>query len=1018
MSAYGLSLGRLNLHLSTDTSRLSTGFMTFRNEMRKTKTASKGLSGGISTMTGKLTQFRDSMMSVGRRLSMTVTVPLAIIGAQALKTAGEFQLGMNRVKALTGATGAAFNALTQQALMLGRTTQFSARQASQAMGFLAMAGQSTSQILGSVPAVLQLAASALIDMGKSADIVTNIMAGFGISVEELPGSVDILVKAFTSANTNLVQLGHAMKYVGPVAKAVGFDFKEVVAAVALLGNAGIQASLAGTSLRGAILRVTKPTGEAADAMRALGINVKTSDGRLKGIIDILEEFEIAIKRAGGEAKVAGEIMQILGLRAGPGVLALLSQGSKKVRELADEFNNVGGYAKKVAEVQLQGYAGALRRIISTTEGVGIAIGEVMIPMFERVSASIVNMNNYVIGLGPAARGLIVSFLGFVGIVGPLALVSALLLSLLSPMLLLTAAAIVFGAAAMLVWWNWEALGPMFANLFSGIREEIAKNPQYAMYDMLLNLSQLRFNEAYESLKRFLEYENEHPRTHRALGQTLSLGSSLLYIWRKLKGEKPPEWKFLGIPEATISAVKGLKIFIDNMSFDEATASWNNFKKAARDAIAEVEKFTGSKFEIKFLGIPAAIEGIKLFKDNMSWGVIEKALENLGLKWDAFVEKIKAIKKILTDLNPFSGLSGSEDVTIGGTFSIKNIHDTWKGLLGTVKETKMAVSNAQAELNKIKTPSMFADIKQSFKNAVEELANMSFDDVSFTNMSTGLLGNINKSLAEAQKTGQFGLFKDISEKANIDFKQKAPAVVKSGLDEIETSFSELSTSLVGQSIWTDMWKMIVGTSTSKGNENTKVISDSLKKLEQRFKEFGENIEKALRKALIDNPIWEELKNKLSKIDIGPKEAYAGFDFSNTGKMFEDIKKKSDESMSVWTNRQKDVEAQILKTTKAMDEQRQKLVDFRKLVQDANLGVGVSSHERSIEHNAEVKGNKRSSHLGGWALDFNNITSKNQVDAISKMAEDKGFTTIWERYVPKGSSLPSHVHVQIKKRCRTD
>ena len=999
MSAYGLSLGRLNLHLSTDTSRLSTGFMTFRNEMRKTKTATRGLSGGISTMTGKLTEFRDSMMSVGRRLSLTVSVPLAIIGAQALKTAGEFQLGMNRVKALTGATGAAFNALTQQALMLGRTTQFSASQASQAMGFLAMAGQRTSQILGSVPAVLQLAASALIDMGKSADIVTNIMAGFGISVKNLPGAVDILVKAFTSANTNLVQLGHAMKYVGPVAKAVGFDFKEVVAAVALLGNAGIQASLAGTSLRGAILRITKPTGEAAEALKALGINVKTSDGRLKGLIDILEEFEIAIKRAGGETKVAGEIMQILGLRAGPGILALLSQGSKKVRELANEFNNVGGYAKKVADVQLQGYAGALRRIISTTEGVGIAIGEVMIPAFENISSSIVKMNNYVIGLGPAARYLIVAFLGFTAVVGPLALVTALLFSLLSPMVLLTAAAVVFGAAAMIVWYNWEELGPMFSNLFKGIRDEISKNPQYAMYDFLLDISSLRFDEAYESLKRFLEYENENPRTHRALGQSLSLGTSLLYIWKKLGGQKPPEWKFLGIPEATTSAVKGLKIFIDNMSFDVATTSWDNFKKAARGAIAEVEKLTGSKFEIKFLGIPAAIEGLKLLKDNMSFAVIEKALENLGLKWDAFVAKLKAIKKILTDLNPFSGLSGSEDVTVGGIFSIKNMHDTWKGLLGTVKETKTAVTEAQNTLNDLKTPSIFADIKQSFKNAVEELSNLSFDDVSFTNMTTGLLGNINKSLAEAQKTGQFGLFKDISEKANTDFKQKAPATVKSGLDEIETSFSELSTSLVGQSIWTKMWDMIVGVSTDQSNNNLKVITASLDKVEKRFQTLGENIKKSLRESLIDNPIWDELKEKLSK--LGPSEAHASFDFSNTQRMFDGSYEDARKDIGPLTDLQAKLETKIKDVSNAINVQRNRLLELSSALKDEGIKFVMTGHDRDWSEHLRLQQQGKnpspdSSHFFGGAMDFDiTLEGKTPEQALKDLqkiiaiASEKGY-----------------------------
>src|SRR5690606_18971865 len=106
--------------------------------------------------------------------------------------------------------------------------------------FLAMAGMKTNEILGAMPDTLKLAAAANLDMASSADIVTNILAGYNKDVSELSHATDVLVKSFTSANTDLRQLGEAMKYAGPVASAAGVQFEEAAAALAMMGNAGIQ----------------------------------------------------------------------------------------------------------------------------------------------------------------------------------------------------------------------------------------------------------------------------------------------------------------------------------------------------------------------------------------------------------------------------------------------------------------------------------------------------------------------------------------------------------------------------------------------------------------------------------------------------------------------------------------------------------------------------------------------------------------------------------------------------------
>src|SRR5690625_4114830 len=197
---------------------------------------------------------------------------------------------MNEVAALSGATGDELDQLRAKAREMGAATMFSASEAADAMGFLAMAGFDTNEVLEAIPGTLQLAASAQMDLGRAADIVSNILTGYGKTTEELAHVNDVLVASFTSANTNLEQLGEAMKYAGPVASSAGVQFEEAAAALSLMGNAGIQGSMAGTSLRGALSRILSPTDAAAGAMERAGLSFTDAQERILPLVDILEQL--------------------------------------------------------------------------------------------------------------------------------------------------------------------------------------------------------------------------------------------------------------------------------------------------------------------------------------------------------------------------------------------------------------------------------------------------------------------------------------------------------------------------------------------------------------------------------------------------------------------------------------------------------------------------------------------------------------------------------------------------------
>lgn len=349
----------------------------------------------------------QSMTRVGRRLTLGITLPILGIAAAAIKVAGDFETSMNRVRAVTGATDDEMRELEATARELGETTQFSAAQAADAMSFLAMAGFEANKIIGAMPATLNLAAAAQIDMATAADIASNILAGFNLDADELSDAIDVMAKTFTSSNTDLVQLGEAMALVAPISEGLGVSIEETSAAIGILSNAGIQASAAGTGLRRTLsVLVTK-----ADQ---LGIATLDAEGNMRPLADILDDLEVT-------GLSTADALEIFGQRAGPAISVLLAQGGDALREFTEELENAGGTAENIAKVQMEGLNGALKRFISTAEESGISIGNILLPAVMDLLEGVRQLFERFNALDDATQRMILQYAGMAASIGPLIL---------------------------------------------------------------------------------------------------------------------------------------------------------------------------------------------------------------------------------------------------------------------------------------------------------------------------------------------------------------------------------------------------------------------------------------------------------------------------------------------------------------------------------------------------------------------------------------------------------------------
>ncbi len=364
----------------------------------------EGLEGDLKSIGSRLT-------SIGSDLMLKVTAPLALTGGLMVKTAADFDDSMRKVAAVTGATGDQFDRLRQQAIDLGASTAWSASESAAAMQYLGMAGLDTNEILEATPQMLSLASAGAMELGVAADIATNVLSGFNLQVSDLAHVSDVLAQAASSSNTSVEQLGHAMAYVGPVASSAGLSIEETTAAIQVMSNSGIQGTMAGTALRGALSSLLAPTKQAADTLAAYGLTAADVDPQVHSLAEIIDTL-------GAAGLSTGDAMTLFGDRAGPAMLALIRSGGDGIRDYTTALEDCDGAALRMAETMEGGVGGSLRELEGAVETLSITFGDLIAEALLPVIHGVTDLANWISGLDEGTQRVIVTTALFAAAVGP------------------------------------------------------------------------------------------------------------------------------------------------------------------------------------------------------------------------------------------------------------------------------------------------------------------------------------------------------------------------------------------------------------------------------------------------------------------------------------------------------------------------------------------------------------------------------------------------------------------------
>ena len=328
----------------------------------------------IDTLSGKISSGLGFgiLTGIGQKAFDTIAGGAKSLVSSVVSTGMAFESSMSNVQALSGATGADFEALSAKAQEMGAKTKFSASEAADAMGYMAMAGWNAKDMLNGIEGVMNLAAASGEDLASVSDIVTDAMTAFGLAADGTTKGVANLAATAASANTNVGLMGETFKYVGTMAGSLGYSIEDVSLAIGLMANRGLKGSMAGTSLNSVMTRLATNTSGAREAIEKLGVKFYDTSGNARALGDVMTELRDATKGMNNEQKTA-LANTVAGMEAQKGLLAILNATDDEYNSLADSIKNSTGAAQEQTDIKMDNLYGDVTRLKSAWDGLSIKI---------------------------------------------------------------------------------------------------------------------------------------------------------------------------------------------------------------------------------------------------------------------------------------------------------------------------------------------------------------------------------------------------------------------------------------------------------------------------------------------------------------------------------------------------------------------------------------------------------------------------------------------------------------------
>ncbi|HAQ3750678.1 TPA: phage tail tape measure protein [Enterococcus faecium] len=805
------------------------GFVkTFKDAQEAVKTFEKK-SNSMTTAVGSI------MKSTGASMTKYISAPLFGVGVAAAKVGGDFEEQMSRVKAISGATGKSFDELRQQAVDLGAKTAFSAKESAAGMENLASAGFSAQEIMKAMPGLLDLAAVSGGDVALASENTATALRGFGLEASEAGHVADVFARAAADTNAEVGDMGEALKYVAPVANSMGISLEETAAAIGIMSDAGIKGSQAGTTLRGALSRLARPTKAMQDTMDNLGVSFYDADGKMKPLKTQVELLKKAFEGLTPEQQ-QNALVTLYGQESLSGMMALIDKGPDSLGKLTKSLKDSDGAADDMARTMQDNMNSSIEQMFGTFESAAIVIQKILAPSIKKVADAISGLVEKFVSAPESTQKLIVAIGLIVAAIGPLIFMigsviiwinrvkvafkalseSSKLFSGLSkamglltnPVFLVIAAVALLVVGFIYLWNTSEDFRNFWIGLWEGIKSAVSSAVEW-IQNAWKSTGEW-FNNLWKSIKEGAD--NVWTTIQEAPGKAADW---IKNKWTETKEFFSSIWD--GIKEAASSAWEG----IVNILAPYVIAIKNVFQPMIdffTNLWSQIGSIAGSAWEI----IKTAVMGPILLLIDLITGNFNQLKEDASMLWTTLTTNIQNI--ITTFVDIVVGYYTALKDTVINIWNVltSTIKDVWNSFTTWIKETTNNIVNSIKQgWNNLKqgTIDLFnnmiqgaKDLWNSFKAWFINLVIGTKDNIiqGWENLKQGTIDTFNNLVNGAQEAWDnlvnavsdtvdrvTGWFDDLK---NIDLLAAGKAIMDSFLEGLQNAWKSVQDFVGGIGDW--------------------------------------------------------------------------------------------------------------------------------------------------------------------------------------------------------------------------
>lgn len=676
------------------------GFVkTFKDAQDAVKTFEKN-SNSMTTAVGKV------MQGTGAAMTKYITTPLIGVGVAAAKVGGDFEAQMSRVKAISGATGDTFEQMKQQAIDLGAKTAFSAKESAAGMENLASAGFSAQEIMKAMPGLLDLAAVSGGDVALASENTATALRGFGLEASQAGHVADVFARAAADTNAEVGDMGEALKYVAPVANSMGISLEETAAAIGIMSDAGIKGSQAGTTLRGALSRLARPTKAMQDTMDNLGVSFYDADGKMKPLKTQVELLKKAFEGLTPEQQ-QNALVTLYGQESLSGMMALIDKGPDSLGKLTKSLKDSDGAADNMARTMQDNMNSSIEQMFGAFESAAIVIQKILAPTIKKVADAISGLVEKFVSAPESTQKLVVAIGAIAIAIGPVLYALGMLVKAFQTMkvglgvlgngislfkklgsaigFLTSPVGLVIAAVALLVvgfiylWNTSEDFRNFWIGLWEGIKSAVSSAVEW-IQNAWKSTGEW-FNNLWKSIKEGAD--NVWTTIQEAPGKAADW---IKNKWTETKEFFSSIWD--GIKEAASSAWEG----IVNILAPYVIAIKNVFQPMIdffTNLWSQIGSIAGSAWEI----IKTAVMGPILLLIDLITGNFNQLKEDASMLWTTLTTNIQNI--ITTFVDIVVGYYTALKDTVINIWNVltSTIKDVWNSFTTWIKETTNNIVNS-------------------------------------------------------------------------------------------------------------------------------------------------------------------------------------------------------------------------------------------------------------------------------------------------------------------------------------